>query len=454
MENNKKIKRISIKSIELSPNEDVYDITVKNNHNFFANGLLVHNCVEIGMLPKTESGESGFQYCNLTEINGGACVDVETFLRACKASAILGTIQAGYTNFNYLSSATKEITEREALIGCSITGWMNNPQILFDKNNMIAGAELIKLVNRDIAKLLQIKPAARTTCVKPSGNASVLLGTASGIHGEHSKRYFRHVQMNAQDEVAKHIQDINPKMVEKSVWSSNGTDIVVAFPVSTLDNSRFKSDLLGVAQLEYVKLAQQYWVEYGTNVELCVHPKLRHNVSNTITVDDWDQVEQYLFDNREWFAGVSLLSASGDKAYAQAPFTEVLSFDEIVKVHGEGSLFASGLIVEALRAFNENLWLACSTLMGSGLKLSEESEDLLKRDWVRRATKFAKNYFNSDLTSMTNCLKDCYNLHKWSNINRTMKHIDFSTELQKQQYVDIDTMAGAACSGTQCEVTF
>ncbi len=454
MENDKKIKRISIRSIELSANEDVYDITVKNNHNFFANGLLVHNCVETGMRPQTESGESGFQYCNLTEINGGACVNVETFLRACKASAILGTIQAGYTNFNYLSSATKEITEREALIGCSITGWMNNSQILFDKNNMIAGAELIKLVNKEIAKLLQIKPAARTTCVKPSGNASVLLGTASGIHGEHSKRYFRHVQMNINDEVAKYIHEVNPKMVERSVWSSNGTDIVVAFPVTTLDGSRFKSDLLGVAQLEYVKLAQQYWVEHGTDIDLCVHPKLRHNVSNTITVDDWDEVEQYLFNNRQWFAGVSLLSASGDKAYAQAPFTEVLTFDEIVKIHGEGSLFASGLIVEALRAFNENLWLACQTVSGSGLKLSDESEDLLKRDWVRRAAKFAKNYFSDDIDKMTNCLKDCYNLHKWSNINRTMQYIEFSKELSKQTYIDIDTMAGAACAGGACTLEF
>ncbi len=454
MENDKKIKRISIRSIELSANEDVYDITVKNNHNFFANGLLVHNCVEIGMLPKSEFGESGFQFCNLTEINGGACIDRETFLKACKASAILGTIQAGYTNFNYLSSATKMITDREALIGCSITGWMNNPEVLFDKANMIAGAELIKQVNKEIADLIGINQAARTTCVKPSGNASVLLGTASGIHGEHSARYFRHVQMNVNDEVAKHIQEVNPKMVERSVWSSNGTDIVVAFPVSTLDGSCFKSNLLGVKQLEYVKLAQQYWVEYGTNVDLCVHPKLRHNVSNTITVDNWDEVEQYLFDNREWFAGVSLLSAAGDKAYAQAPFTEVLTFEEITKVHGEGSLFASGLIVEALRAFNENLWLACATLVGTGLKLSEESEDLLKRDWIRRATKFAKNYFSDDLDKMTNCLKDCYNLHKWANINRSMQNIDFSKELSKQTYIDIDTMAGAACAGGVCEITF
>jgi len=416
--------------------------------------FLYNPCVEIGMRPVTEDGVSGFQFCNLTEINGGKCIDRETFMRACKASAILGTIQAGYTNFKYVTQATKTITDREALIGCSITGWMNNPDVLFDKQNMIDGATLIKKINREIASIIGINPAARTTCVKPSGNASVILGTASGIHGEHSAKYFRHVQMNVNDDVAKYIQEINPKMVERSVWSSNGTDVVVAFPVETKEGSIYKSDLLGVKQLEYVKLAQQYWVEYGTEVELCVHPKLRHNVSNTITVDDWDEVEQYLFDNRKWFAGVSLMSAHGDKAFVQAPFTEVLTFADITKTYGEGSMFASGLIVEALRAFNENLWLACDTLTGHGLKLSEESEDLLKRDWIRRATKFSLNYFGSDNTKMTACLKDCYNLHKWSNIQRSIKFIDFSKELGERSYVSVDSLAGAACSGGSCEVSF
>lgn len=416
--------------------------------------FLFNPCVEIGMRPQTEDGRSGFQFCNLTEINGGKCVDKETFMRACKASAILGTIQAGYTNFKYVTGETKEITDREALIGCSITGWMNNPKVLFDKQNMIDGATLVKEENARIADILGINHAARNTCVKPSGNASTLLATASGIHGEHAEQYFRHVQMNVNDEVAKHIQAINPRMVEKSVWSSNGTDVVVAFPVETKPGSMYKADLMGVKQLEYVKLAQQYWVEYGTNVDLCIDKRLRHNVSNTITVDNWDEVEQYLFDNRQYFAGVSLMAGAGDKAYAQAPFTEVLTFKKIVKIHGEGSLFASGLIVEALRAYNENLWLACDTLIGRGLKLSDESEDLLKRDWIRRATKFANNFFDGKMDDMTACLKDCYNLHKWANIKRSMKHIDFSSELRAQQYVDVDSLGAQGCAGGACEISF
>ena len=322
-------------------------------------------CVEIGMLPVyLPTMESGFQVCNLTEINGGMCSDKATYLRACKAASILGTLQAGYTNFTYLSEVSKKIIEREALIGVSITGWMNSPDILFDKQNMLDGAEEVKHWNALVASLLGINPAARTTCAKPSGNASVLLRTASGIHGEHSPRYFRNVQMNEQDDVLSLFIERNPKMVEDSVWSSTGTDKVVSFPIETKPGSIYKSDLLGVKQLDYVKLAQQYWVEAGTRVDLCVDPNLRHNISNTITVDDWDEVEQYIFDNRQWFAGISLLSAMGDKAYAQAPFTEVFTAQQILDMYGEASMFASGLIVEGLHAFNDNLWVACDTVNG------------------------------------------------------------------------------------------
>lgn len=418
--------------------------------------FMFNPCVEIGMLPTcSETGESGFQFCNLTEINGGKCDTPEKFMRACKAASILGTLQAGYTNFTYVSDATRRITAREALIGVSVTGWMNNPTVLFDEQNMIDGATLVKKWNADTAALIGVKRAARTTCVKPSGNASVLLGTGSGIHGEHSKMYYRNVQMNDQDDVLALISRVNPEMVEDSVWSNTGTDKVVSFPVISKEGSIFKHDLLGVKQLEYVKKAQQFWVEYGTNVELCVDKNLRHNVSNTITVDDWDEVEQYIFDNRDWFAGISLLSAYGDKAYPQAPFTEVFTAQEIMDKYGEASMFASGLIVDGLVAFNQNLWKACDTANGWGLKLDAESkEDLLRRDWIRRATKFAKNYFNGDVLEMTNCLKDCFNLHKWKNIERSMEFIDFATTLQKKAFVEVDSLAGQACAGGACDANF
>lgn len=417
--------------------------------------FLFNPCVEIGMRGYSPEGLSGWQMCNLSEINGAKCSTLEDFLIACKAAAIIGTLQAGYTHFPHMGDGgvTQAIVEREALIGVSITGWMNNPDVLFDDYHMMVGANEVRRTNDIVARLLGINPAARTTCVKPSGNASVMLGTASGIHGEHSPRFFRNMQMNEQDEGLQAIMRENPAMVEPSVWSAGGTDQMVSFPIEAQEGSIYKRDLMGVKQLEYVKKAQQVWVEYGTNPEHCVDTRLRHNVSNTIPVDDWDEVEQYLFDNREWFAGVSLLAAGGDKAYPQAPFQEVLTGEQIFSKYGDATVFASGLIVDGLHAFNSNLWTACTEVENRGENLSPHgSHDLLKRDWVRRGQQFADRYFAGDLNQMTNCLKDVYNLHRWKAIERGLTAIDFTEVLTQPTYTDVDTLAAAACAGGACEI--
>lgn len=411
-------------------------------------------CVEIGKYPQI-NGISGWQGCNLTEGNGGKCTSEEIFYRMCEASAIMGTLQAGYTDFEYVdkTSPAKSIFERESLLGCSITGFTNNPNILFNPDILEKGAQILKNTNKIIAEIININPAARIGCTKPSGNASVLLETASGIHGEHSERYLRNVQVNKDEDIPKFIKINNPDMFENSVWSSNNTDWVVSFPVQNTTKSLFKEDLLGVNLLEKVKLVQKHWVEASTNVDLCIHPKLRHNVSNTINVDNWDEVRDYIYENRHSFAGISLLSNSGDKDYNQAPFTSVLTINQIIDKYGEGSMFASGLIVDGLHAFDNNLWEACDSILYN-IEFEENSQTVLKKDWVRRFKKFANNYLNNDYKETSYLLKDVHLLHKWNKITNTLKDIDWEDLNVKPTYTDISTTGAIACNGGSCDLNF
>jgi len=385
-------------------------------------------CVEIGMFPQFD-GQSGWQGCNLTEINGDKCTSKEEFFKACRAASIIGTLQAGYTDFKFIGDISKKIFEREALLGVSITGWMNNPEILFDEETLEEGARIVREVNKEVAEIIGINQAARTTCVKPSGNASVLLETASGIHSEHSPLYIRNVQMNKESEVAQTIKRTNPYMVEESVWSANGTDYVISFPIIPREGSYFKDDLVGVDHLKLVKKAQKHWVNTGTNEELCADKGVRHNVSNTIIVDDWDKVERYVFENRYSFSGISFMAAMGDKAYNQAPNTEVIT--------------------------PEHLWNACATAQGYGEDISQDvSENTFKRDWVRRFVNFANNYLDGDLNKADACLKDAYLIHKWTKIQSNLKTIEWVDEIKEDRVIDMDTIAAAACSGGACEVDF
>ena len=414
--------------------------------------ILYNPCVEIGMYPKTEDGISGWECCNLTEINGSQCNTEEKFYQACRSSAILGTIQATYTKFPYLTEVSQKIIEREALLGCSLTGWMNNPDLLFRPEILEQGAAIIKEVNKHLASLLKINQSARTTCVKPAGTSSILIETASGIHGEHAKKYIRNVQVNKLEEHGQIFQKYNPIAVEESAWSANKTDNVISFPIEPKKGSIVKKDLIGIKQLEFVKLVQKHWVEPGTNIDLCVKPYLRHNVSNTISVENWDETRDYIYENKDYFAGISLLSTTGDKDYKQAPFIEVISIEEILEKYNAGCIFASGLIVDGLHAFNNDLWEACDYVLNETMVLPLNSTNVLKKDWIRRAKKFAKTYFKNDLLQMTYCLKDVHINKKYHDIKRSLKPIDWAKEKISVHFTDVDTLGSIACAGNSCEI--
>lgn len=408
-------------------------------------------CVEIGMYARADNGKTGWQGCNLAEGNGAKCETPEDFYKACKALAIIGTLQAGYTDFKYVSPESKSIFEREALIGTSFTGWTNNPDVMFDPQVQRFGAGIVRDWNAIIANLIGINRAARTTTCKPSGNASVLLECASGIHGEHAPMYFRNMQMNKDNDVAKIFAEANPLCVEESVWSENKTDWCFSIPMVSKPGSLYKKDLLGVKQLELVKLTQNNWVEAGTNLDVSVQKELRHNVSNTIQVDDWDEVREYIWKYRDSFAGISLLAMSGDKDYDQAPFLEVFTSAQLHEMYGDAALLASGLIVDGLHAFNSDLWAALRAYE-NGTVFATGSLDLLRNDWLRRANNFCNNFLEGDKTRLSHCLKDVYNLHRWFKIQRNFKSIDFSKANLKPVYTDIGATAAIACQGGVCEI--
>jgi ribonucleoside-diphosphate reductase alpha chain len=298
---------------------------------------LFNPCFEISFLPVTEDGQCGIQFCNLTSINGSKVETEDDFYEYCKYQAIIGTLQAGYTDFPFLNNASKKLTEEEALLGCSITGIMNNPKILLNPKILERGAKICVDTNKEWAKKIGINQAARVTCIKPEGTGSLVLADgkhipASGIHPHHAKRYFRRVQCNKADTVYKYFKKHNPHMCEESVWSANKTDDVITFPIELKEDIIIKDDLTAIQHLEYAKLVYKHWVLPGTT-EVNKKP-VTHNVSLTVEVkpDEWDEVTEYLFKNRKFFGAVSLLPKLGDKIYKQAPLERITTEEDEEKL--------------------------------------------------------------------------------------------------------------------------
>lgn len=481
--------------------EEVYDFEILDEgHWGVVNGLIAHNC-EVGMFPKFRNKdgvhESGFSFCNLTEINGSRIKTREQFLDACKGAAILGTIQASYTNFKVLSPVSRKIAERDALIGVGITGMCENPEILFDPQLQEEGARVVKETNRRVADLIGINHAARTTVIKPSGNSSQLLGcTSSGIHKFHFKRFIRNIQAANTEQALQHVKEVNPVMVRPSVYNKEG-ESVISFPVELDNNVLTSEDSSALDFLKLVKLTKEHWIEVGTNLD---HPfykeypemkDLRMNVSNTCTVKDseWEEVREYVWNNRDIFSGISFLPKGGDLIYPQAPYTSVLDEKELAERYGAGAILAGGLIVDGLAVFNDDLWLACDVAMGrnnhhliltdkdisdfilSHLKdgkllvevngvmisdvnaISSHLQSLVdkKVDWVRRFKNFSTKYLDGDLSRTEFCLKHVSLFHRWQKL-KGMKHVDWESVSWNEEWVDAGSTVAQACSGGMCEL--
>ena len=269
--------------------------------------------------------ESGWSACNLSTVNVAAARDAAHLAELARLASRLGTYQASYTDTGYLGATSRAIIEREALLGVSLCGMAARPDLTLDAETLEAAARAAVQENADTAARIGTRQASRVTCVKPEGTASLVLGTSSGIHPAHARRYLRRVQASERESVFQAYRAANPLAVEKSAWGSDYAAIFACEGEGTTRDELTALDLLARA-----RVALSAWVKPGTArpqrlVGAC------HNVSLTVSVqpDEWEAVEADLWEHRASYRGVSLLGASGDYDYPQAPFQAIYTDEEI-----------------------------------------------------------------------------------------------------------------------------
>ena len=276
-------------------------------------GVYFTNNAEWGTNPCCEIALRPFQFCNLCEVNVSDIESQEDLNNRVKAAALIGTLQAGYSNFHYLREVWKRTTEKEALIGVSMTGIGSGVVTTY---NMAEASEVVKIENERVAKILGINSAARCTTVKPAGTTSLALGTSSGIHAWHNDYYLRRVRVGKNEAIYTYLSIYHPELLEDDKFRPHDTAIITVpqkAPEGAILRTESPFDLL-----ERVKQVTKEWIKPG-------HRKGNntHNVSATISIknDEWDTVGEWMWENRKFYNGLSVLPFDGH-TYVQAPFED------------------------------------------------------------------------------------------------------------------------------------
>ncbi len=274
-------------------------------------GLYFSNDKDWGTNPCCEIALRPYQFCNLTEVNASD-VENQTDLEArVRAASFLGTLQAGYTDFHYLREIWRKTTEKDALLGVSMTGIASNR---VEKLDLEMAAFAAKLENSRISKLIGVKEAARVTCVKPAGTTSLVLGTSSGIHAWHDKYYIRRIRVGKNEAIYGYLSQNHPELVEDEFFNPT-QQAVISVPQKAPEGATTRSENV-FELLERIKNFSIRWVNNGHR-----EGSNTHNVSATVSIkeDEWDDVGEWMWMNRHYYNGLSVLPYDGG-TYTQAPF--------------------------------------------------------------------------------------------------------------------------------------
>ena len=276
-------------------------------------GFYFSNDKDWGTNPCCEIALRPYQFCNLTEVNVSDVRSQEELEARAKSAAFLGTLQAGYTDFHYLRPVWQRTTEKDALIGVSMTGIASGGVLNLDMNK---AALEVKKENRRVAMQIGINAAARTTCVKPAGTTSLTLGTSSGIHAWHNDYYIRRIRVGKNEAIYKYLSQNHPELVEDEFFSPHDTAVISA-PQKAPEGAITRSET-ALELLQRVKAVSSKWVKGGHQ-----RGQNTHNVSATITIkpDEWETVGKWMWENRDHYNGLSVLPFS-DHTYKQAPFED------------------------------------------------------------------------------------------------------------------------------------
>lgn len=276
-------------------------------------------CFDYGTNPCSEIILRPNQFCNLSEVVVREYDTRGSISDKVRLATVLGTYQARLTNFKYLRKVWQSTTEDERLLGVSLTGIYDNPELVFNPQYLTHWKATAIRTNEALSKELGIAQSAAITCIKPSGTVSQLVDSSSGCHPRYDNYYIRTVRGDNKDPLTMFLK--NQGVPNEPAIGKEENTTVFSFYIKAPEGSIKRTDLTALDHLEDWKFLQTYWCE--------------HKPSCTINVkeDEWLKVGAWVYENFNHVSGLSFLPYDTG-IYKQAPY-QTLTEDEYNHLYKE-----------------------------------------------------------------------------------------------------------------------
>jgi ribonucleoside-diphosphate reductase alpha chain len=251
-----------------------------------------------------------YQFCNLSSAIARAEDDFDSLKEKVELATIIGTIQSMATHFPGLRPEWRQNSQEERLLGVDLNGQMDSPAAQ-DPAVQARLRQVAVETNRRMAEILGINPSAAITCVKPSGNSSQLLDSASGLHARWAPYYIRNIRVGNHTPVFKVLRDAGAPMdPENGQTRENANTWVIHFPVKAPAGAVTRNDRTALKQCDYWLQNKLHYTEHNPSVTITYQP------------DEVLDLIKWIWEHQDKIGGMAFLPAF-DAQYDQMPYIEI-----------------------------------------------------------------------------------------------------------------------------------
>ena len=261
----------------------------------------------MGFNPCAEQSLANFETCCLAEVY---LPNIETYEELRKVLRYLYRVNKHSLAIPCSLKETEDIVHKNMRMGIGVTGYL---QATEEQKSWLDKAYVyLRAYDKEYSKLNGFPNSIKLTTVKPSGTLSLLAGVTPGAHPGYSQYYIRRIRMAADSELAS-VARSHGYHVEY-VRNFDGTDdhstVVVSFPCSFPEDTKFGTDMSAIDQLEVIKRLQLEWSDNSVSVTIYYRK------------EELEAIRWWLHDNYINTKSVSFLLHS-DHGFDQAPMEEI-----------------------------------------------------------------------------------------------------------------------------------